>query len=386
MAVSSGNLFPEIEGAARPAHGTGVLPCQALDGLIAAGQIQAAEGIDADQIQPASLDLRLGAIAYRVRASFLPGGDQPVRRKIKSLGMHEIDLSAGAVLERGCVYIVPLKERLSLPAGLSASASPKSSTGRLDIFTRLTADYATVYDRVAEKYKGELFLEISPRSFSVLVREGERLNQIRFRRGQPPPADLDIEKLHARDSVVFGEDAAPGTPRIDKGLWISIDLKGVGDGGPVGYRAKRHSGLLDLGRIDHYDPLEFWEPIAPSAARDLILNPDDFYILVSKEKISVPPDFAAEMVAYDTSVGEFRIHYAGFFDPGFGYGGEASTGTRAVLEVRSHEVPFLLEDGQVVGRLVYERLTDLPERIYGRDIGSHYQTQELALAKQFKRG
>jgi dCTP deaminase len=385
MAVEGESLFPELEGVQRPAFGTGVLPCQALDGLIAAGQIAADGGIDADQIQPASLDLRLGAVAYRVRASFLPSGSS-VRRKIETLGMHEIDLSSGAVLERGGVYIVPLKERLSLPAGLSASASPKSSTGRLDIFTRLIANYATVFDRVEERYKGELFLEISPRTFSVMVREGVRLNQLRFRRGQPPAADAELVRLHERNPLVFGEDSAPGIARIRKGLWISIDLKGVGESGLVGYRAKKHSGLIDLEKLGHYDPLEFWEPLAPTPARDLILNPDDFYILVSKERISVPPDFAAEMVAYDTSVGEFRIHYAGFFDPGFGYGGEASTGTRAVLEVRSHDVPFLLEDAQTVGRLVFERLTDVPERIYGSDIGSHYQAQELALAKQFKRG
>ncbi len=386
MAIKGESLFPELEretGAAH--HTTGVLPSQALRNFIAAGHITADGGIEDDQIQPASLDLRLGAVAYRVRASFLPGRQAPVRQKIGALGMHEIDLTEGAVLERGCVYIVPLQERLSLPGGHSATASPKSSTGRLDIFTRLIADYADAFERVAEKYRGELFLEISPRTFSVLVREGVRLNQLRFRRGQPPPADAALARLHDRDPLVYVGGEAPGEARIGKGLWISIDLRGAGGSGLVGYRAKKHSALIDLEKVGHYDPLEFWEPIPPGADHNLILNPDDFYILVSKERISVPPDYAAEMVAYDTSVGEYRIHYAGFFDPGFGYGGEAAAGTRAVLEVRSHEVPFLLEDGQVVGRLVYERLLDPPDQVYGSGIGSHYQAQELALSKQFRR-
>ncbi len=378
-------LFPDTRTAAAPQRfTTGILPYQAYQEFIRAGRIQADEPFTEGQIQPASIDLRLGAVAWRVQASFLPG-KQPVARKIETLKMHELDLTNGAVLERGCCYIVPLLERLSLPAEIAGTANPKSTTGRLDIFTRLIPDYAEEFEEVKKGYKGQLYLEVSPRTFSVRVHKGLSLNQLRLRRGDPPPSDAALEALDQAEGLVFTGDKQEAAT-IRRGLWVSIDLEGV-DGDLIGYRAKHHTPLIDLAKIGHYDPAEYWEPIRRDASRTLILNPGEFYILVSKQKVRVPAGYAAEMVPYDPSVGEFRIHYAGFFDPGFGYGANGEIpGTRAVLEVRSHEVPFLVEDGQVVGRLIYERLTEPPSRLYCSGIGSNYQLQGLALSKQFKRG
>ena len=377
-------LFPDTRPAVSvPRFTTGILPYQTYQEFIRAGRIQADEPFADGQLQPASIDLRLGAVAWRVQASFLPG-KQPVERKIQSLKMHELDLTQGAVLERGCCYIVPLLERLNLPADIAGTANPKSTPGRLDIFTRLIPDYAEEFEEVKKGYKGNLYLEVSPRTFSVRVHKGLSLNQLRLRRGDPPPSDAALEALDQSEGLVFtGEKATAAT--INRGLWVSIDLEGV-DSDLIGYRARHHTALIDLAKIGHYDPAAYWEPIRRDASGTLILNPGEFYILVSKEKVRVPPGYAAEMVPYDPSVGEFRIHYAGFFDPGFGYGtGGEIPGTRAVLEVRSHEVPFLVEDGQVVGRLIYERLTDVPEKLYGSGLGSNYQRQGLALSKQFKR-
>jgi dCTP deaminase len=364
---------------------TGLLPSQDIRQLIAGGRIHAAHKIAEEQLQPASLDLRLGPVAYRVRASFLPGENCRVAGKIDGVLMHEIDLSRPTVLERGCVYIIPLMEELSLPAGISGQANPKSTTGRLDIFVRLIVDGADEFERVPPGYRGPLYAEVVPRTFSVVVTAGTKLNQIRFRRGTPPPSDKDLGRLHSRETLVYHADDRPADAKIDEGLWLSIDLEGRTGAEVVGYRARTHAPLIDLAKVGAYDPRDFWEEISPPRHRSLILNPDDFYILASRERVRVPPTYAAEMVAYDPSVGEFRIHYAGFFDPGFGYGNAEIKGTHAVLEVRSHEVPFLLEDGQVVGRLVYEPLLEVPDRLYGLHIGSSYQNQGLALSKQFRR-
>lgn len=360
----------------------GVLPYQSMKALVRDGQIVADEEIADAQIQPASMDLRLGDLAYRVRGSFLPGPNATVMDKISRFGMHEIDLADGAVLEKGCVYIVPLMESLRLERGLTGLANPKSSTGRLDIFTRLITDRASEFERVRAGYAGPLYLEISPRSFSVVVYRGTRLNQLRLRRGVSSFSDADIRRLHEEVGLI---DREPREGDFSNGLALTVDLTG-GRSGPVGYRAKHHTPLIDVEKINHYDPQEFWDPIHVRQGEGIFLNPDDFYILASKEAVRVPPDCAVEMVAYDTMVGEFRVHYAGFFDPGFGYLGEAAGTTRAVLEVRSHEVPFLLEDGQVVGRLVFDKLAELPEKLYGVDIGSSYQGQGLMLSKQFRRG
>lgn len=353
----------------------GVLPDSEIRKLIDTGAITADPAIIPEQIQPASLDLRLGTTAYRLRASFLAGKGRRVEDRLSDFQMHQMDLTDGAVLERGCVYLVPLIERVTLPAGLSAVANAKSSTGRLDLLTRLVADDGTEFDRLPENYDGPLYAEICPRSFSVLVRPGMRLNQLRLRDGQAVLSDAELRDLNAREPLVGGDAL------IDQGLGFSVDLRPE-TGDLVGYRARPHSGVIDLDRIGEYDAREFWDELHTSDGR-LILDPGAFYILVSRESVAIPADYAAEMAPYLAMVGEFRVHYAGFFDPGFGIG-EAGTGARGVLEVRCHEAPFVLEDGQVVGRLVYERMSTRPDRLYGTGIKSNYQGQGLKLAKQFR--
>ncbi len=344
----------------------GILPCQAIEGLIADGTLRLAEPAFEGQIQPASLDLRLGVTAFRVRASFLPGPDVAVDGKVKQLALHEIDLRDGAVLEVGCVYLVPLLESLTLPPALSAACNPKSSTGRLDVFTRVISDGCSAFDQIEAGYSGPLYAEICPQTFPVLVRTGSRLSQIRFRDVSSAiatqPIDGDVESI----------------------VSLSVDLAGDPDTGFIGYRAKRHTGLIDMDKPGALDVLDFWEPIHARGSTQLILDPDQFYILASKEAVTVPPTHAAEMVPFNPLVGEFRVHYAGFFDPGFGYSEAGGEGSKAVLEVRSHKVPFILEDGQIIGQLIYERLTETPDTIYGAGIGSHYQAQGLKLSKHFK--
>ncbi len=348
-----------------PASG-GILPCQAIERLISDGTLILAEPAIEGQIQPASLDLRLGLVAYRVRASFLPGPDAAVAGKLKQLALHEIDLSEGAVLEVGCVYLVPLLESLALPHGLSAACNPKSSTGRLDVFTRVITDGCSAFDKVEAGYSGLLYAEICPQTFPVLVRTGSRLSQIRFREVTSAvavtTADSDLEKV----------------------ISLSVDLAGDPDTGFIGYRAKRHTGLVDIDKPGALDVLDFWEPIHARGSTQLILDPDQFYILASKEAVTVPPTHAAEMVPFNPLVGEFRVHYAGFFDPGFGYSEAGGEGSKAVLEVRSHKVPFILEDGQIIGQLNDARRTETPDVVYGAGIGSHYQAQGLKLSKHFK--
>jgi dCTP deaminase len=355
----------------------GILPAKAIAKYIEQGLIRLSRPADPDQIQPASLDLRLGDWAYRVRASFLPGKRATVEERMKELSLHRIALTEGAVLETGCVYIVPLQESLKLPKGVSAAANPKSSTGRLDIFTRVITDYAQEFDKVPEAYDGPLYAEISPRTFPILARTGSRLSQIRFRAGAPLASDQLIRELHARERLI-----SSGEANIDNGLALSVDLSTLDGEGPVGFRAKRHAGLVDVDRKAGLNVSDFWEPIWQRGS--LVLDPDQFYILASKEAVRVPPAYAAEMVPFNPLVGEFRVHYAGFFDPGFGHSSGAGEGARAVLEVRSHEVPFILEDGQIIGRLVYEPLTEAPEQVYGQGIGSNYQRQGLKLSKHFK--
>jgi dCTP deaminase len=355
---------------------SGILPAHILRRYFDEGLLTTKRPLDADQIQPASLDLRLGETAYRVRASFLPGPNNTVRDRLDELSLHEISLKNGAVLETGCVYIIPLLESLNLPTGVSAAANPKSSTGRLDIFTRVIADHAQEFDKVPDGYKGQLYAEISPRTFTILARTGSRLSQIRFRQGCSEPSDDTIHQLHRESPLISG-----GTYNVDNGLALSVDLAGAESDQPVGFRAKRHSGLVDVDKKAALEVLDFWEPIWQRG--NLILEPDQFYILASKEAVRVPPGHAAEMVPFNPLVGEFRVHYAGFFDPGFGDVSGGGTGSKAVLEVRSHEVPFILEDSQIIGRLVYEPLTELPEQVYGQGIGSNYQKQGLKLSKHF---
>jgi dCTP deaminase len=367
-------------------HSTGILPCQELKALVQRKEIFALEPIVDDQFQPASLDLRLGPIAYRVRASFLPGAGS-VRAKLDELAMHEMDISHGAVLEKGCVYIIPLLEGVDLRHRTSALVNPKSSTGRLDIFTRLITDGGTAFDQVREQYSGMLYAEVSPRTFSVLVRKGSRLSQLRVRRGKPIASDGFMKRLQQEHGLVqLPENGSHGAPPLEivNGVPVRVDLQGRRSGGIIGYKARSHAGLVDIDRIGHYDVAEYWEAVHAPARGGLILDPAEFYILASQEAVRVPPGYAAEMIAYDTLVGEFRVHYAGFFDPGFGHTDAGGEGSRAVLEVRSYEVPFVLEHGQLVGRLAYERLTATPSILYGQGAKSSYQGQGIKLSKHFK--
>jgi dCTP deaminase len=373
----SDDMFGEEATDSYGRYSTGILPSHVLRQLVRRREIDATEDIEDSQIQPASVDLRLGRVAWRVRASFLPGPNATVEDKLASVFMHEIDLSSGAVLETGCVYIVPLQEAVNFSPRVSGMANPKSSTGRIDVFTRLITDQARVFDRIEPGYSGRLYAEISPRTFPVLVRKGSKLNQLRVRRGTPQFTDTHLRRLHAEAPLVSG------VADIDNGLAFSIDLKGIG-GQRIGWRAKRHTGVIDIDKRDALNPHEFWDSIDANPGANLILDPDEFYILVSQETLAIPPDHAAEMVPIDPLVGEFRVHYAGFFDPGFGFEKGQPPQARGVLEVRSREVPFILEHGQVIGRLVFERLTDPPPEIYGQGIGSHYQKQALRLSKHFK--
>ncbi len=351
---------------------TGVIPSQHLRAFWADGTVAAATAPVPGQVQPASLDLRLGHVAHRVRASFLTGHGRSVADRLAEFEMHRMDLSPGAVLEKGCVYVVPLQEQLALPRDVSAVANAKSSTGRLDLLTRTITDSGVEFDRIPAGYTGPLYAEICPRSFSVLVRPGMRLNQIRFRNGQAVLSDPELAALHGQTPLVDGPAV------ISEGLGFSVDLRPA-TGTLVGYRAKPHAGVIDLDRIGHYAPADYWEEVHSDQGR-IILDPGAFYILVSREAVSIPPAYAAEMDPYLAMVGEFRVHYAGFFDPGFGHGLPA----RGVLEVRCHEAPFVLEHGQIVGRLVYERMSEVPDTLYGLDIASNYAGQGLKLSKHFK--
>ena len=383
MAANEDTLFGDSESPEAAEsfgrYSTGILPSHVLKRLIRARrEVVAAEDIADSQIQPASLDLRLGAMAWRVRASFLPGANATVREKLASVALHEIDLTNGAVLETGCVYVVPLLESVELSFRVSGIANPKSSTGRLDVFTRLITDHGQAFDRIEPGYRGPLYAEISPRTFPILARKGSRLNQLRVRSGSPQFTDTQLKRLHAESPLV------DGTADIDNGLALSVDLKGDLASRQVGWRAKRHTGIIDIDVRAALDPLDYWEPIYASRSETIVLDPDEFYILASREAVAIPPDYAAEMVPFNPLMGEFRVHYAGFFDPGFGHEAGRGRGARAVLEVRSREVPFILEHGQTIGRLVFERLTDPPPEVYGQGIGSNYQRQGLKLSKHFR--
>jgi dCTP deaminase len=385
MAATGDSLFPHLTTEQVAPRTTGILPAQTIRELIAGARIEATEGISEEQIQPASIDLRLGEAAFRVRASFLPGQDCTVQDKVSALLITKVDLSGGAVFEPGCVYIVPLMEELRLPKNVEAKANPRSTTGRLDIFIRLITDYGTEFERVRAGYCGRLFAEIVSRTFTIHARTGMKLNQLRFIRGNPPSHDGPLAQLDEREKLVYEDEEGPIRAKIDKGLRVSVRLNAEREADVVAFRAKKHAPVIDLGVKDFYDPREYWDTVYSVPGRGIVLDPGDFYLLASKEKIRVPPDYAAEMVPYDPSIGEFRVHYAGFFDPGFGYGLSDVLGTLAVLEVRAHEVPILIEHGQIVGRLIYSPMIARPDKIYGVQIGSSYQMQGLALSKQFKR-
>jgi dCTP deaminase len=383
---------------------TGILPSQEIRELIANGKIRCATDIPDAQIQPASMDLRLGTVAYRVQASFLPGRSAALRDKIEELKIAEYDLSRPTLLETNAVYVVPLLESLALPRDIGGKANPKSTTGRLDIFTRLITDGGLEFEQVLKGYAGDLYVEIVPRTFPIIVTAGTKLNQLRFIRGNPLSTDGILEQLAEKERLVYyenGEGPAEAVIErglknlvpseggdqqaiIDRGLRTTTDLEGKDDS-VVAYKAKRHCRPIDLSKVRAYDPEDFWVPIQNPKSKRVVLDPGDFYLMASKERFSVPPSFAAEMEPFDQSIGDFSVHYAGFFDPGFGYGASGEIkGTKAVLEVRAHEVPLLLEDKQIIGRLIYHRMANAPEKLYGQAIGSSYQQQGLALSKQFK--
>jgi len=366
----------------RPAP-SGIWPAQRLRQGLAEGEILAEDAIAEGQIQPASLDLRLGSTAYRLPASFLPGRKRTVYDKLELLAEETISLDDGAILRKGYVYLIRLQESLGLRKRLSAVANPKSSTGRLDVFCRVITDYGTAFDEIGEGYKGPLWLEVAPRSCNVAVRTGSRLAQLRIKQGSPPSSDSFARRLNETAQVVSAED----TPADVRGgaIALSVDMRGDESGGIVGYRARATEEPVEIDAVGAYDIADFWEAISRPGESGLRLVPDTFHILATKELVAVPPDHAGDMIAYDTLVGEFRVHYAGFFDPGFGYAGDERIGCKIVLELRSHEVPFMMEHGQIVGRVGVERLTEPTETPYGNAIGSSYHAQALTLGKQFKR-
>ena len=373
-------LFPD-----RQPTGEGILPSQEILDLIETGRICASVEVTDDQVQPSSLDLRLSPEAYRIRASFLPGKSTTLLNQARANAMlvEKIDISGGALFEPNQIYIIPLLERLELPPDVYGIANPKSSTGRLDIFTRLLTEFGDEFERVPRGYDGPLYLEVVSQTFPIIVRAGMRLNQLRFGRGRRAPVGEDRLRQLGQKDFLTAPDEENGQAQINRGLRLTVDLDGDASG-IIGYRAKKTAQPVDLERIQYYEIDDFWTPMV--RGEQCILVPGEFYILASKERVRIPPDLAAEMLPYDLSTQEFRVHYAGFFDPGFGYGeaGEIP-GTRAVLEVRANEMPILLEDGQFVGRLNYYYMSAKPDKVYGGSIGSNYQQQGLTLAKQFKR-
>ena len=376
----------------------GILPYQDIKQLIVSRGITASPAIEERQIQPASLDLRLGRKAYRLISSFLPELSTISSRLNvldfyqSDLVMYEMDLTDGAILEKGHVYLVPLLETLKLPKTLRARANPKSTTGRLDVFTRIVTDLNAGFDEIRAGYQGPLFLEVVPRSFAIKVRTGQSLNQIRFVRGEATVSDTALQTLHSKSPLLYHNNATRKPLgrrefRAERGLFLRIDLKGEDrtDSNIIGYRAKKNSHVIDLAKVGHYAAADFWEPLHRHRHDSLLLEPEEFYILASKERIRVPAGYAAEMVAYEAACGELRTHYAGFFDPGFGYGAEGEIkGTQVVLEVRPHDVPFLIHDGQTFFKVVYDRMLDVPSQLYGTTLGSSYQRQALTLSKHFK--
>jgi dCTP deaminase len=378
--LTSEPLFPE-----RKPTGEGILPSQEIVHLVQTGKICSSLDITDDQVQPSSLDLRLSHEAYRIRASFLPGKSTTLLNKARSNGMlmETIDISDGALLEPNVIYIIPLMESLALPPDIYGIANPKSSTGRLDIFTRLLTEFGDEFERVRRGYSGGLYIEVVSQTFPILVRAGMKLNQLRFGRGRRAVVGEERLRQLGQSNFLIHSDEDTSQATVDRGLRLTVDLEGNGSG-VVGYQAKKTKQPIDLGLINHYEVDDFWTPMYKG--KECILVPGEFYILASKQRVRIPPDLASEMLPYDLSTQEFRVHYAGFFDPGFGYGenGEIS-GTRAVLEVRANEMPILLEDDQFVGRLNYYYMSAKPDKVYGGSIGSNYQQQGLALSKQFKR-
>jgi dCTP deaminase len=380
----------EAREAADRVPGAGVLPDHELRAAVTAGWVTAPVPPADEQFQPASLDLRLGPVAYQLRASFLPFRE-PVQDRLDGDGDLVIDrlsLTEGVTLQRGSVYLVPLLESLALPPAVRGRSNPKSTTGRLDIFTRVITDRTPRFDEIARGYHGRLYLEISPQSFPVRVHAGASLNQLRLLVGDGTMSDDRLREIYATEPLLYTDDDRPvplAQAAFNDGLCMGVDLSGSATDGIIGYRAHANPPAVDLARVGHYDPAEFWEPIKRPSRDAYILEANRFYILVSKERIRVPPEFAAEMVVYDAGAGEIRTHYAGFFDPGFGFGDGSVLGTKVVMEVRAREVPFLVYDGQTSFKVWFERVRSRPGRVYGVGLHSSYQHQTLSLSKHFKR-
>jgi dCTP deaminase len=371
-----------------PEDTTGVLPCQHLEAAIAAGVVDAGRfTIPAENVQPASLDLRLGEVAYRIRCSFLPGR-QSVERRLKDYVIDELDLRKdGVVLETKRPYLIPLKERLTLPAGVRGKANPKSSTGRIDVFTRVITDHSFRFDEIADAYEGPMFLEVVPLSFPVRVREDLTLNQLRLSVGRAELDDAAVRAFHRTRPLLYagGKPVSASRLALADGLFLGLDLRGD-EHGHVGYRARDNAPLLDVTKTMPVEPEPYWESVKHEDGDRVVLTPQRFYLLMSNESVSIPPTLASEMTAYDPTSGELRTHYAGFFDPGFGYDERGQFfGSRAALEVRAHDVPFMIEHGQRVCKLTFEHMLDVPARLYGRGIGSSYQQQDETLSKHFTR-
>ena len=370
---------------------SGYLTNQSIELACHEGIIHSRVTLLASQFQPVSLDLRLGGHAHRIQSSFLPENDT-VESKLGELKLYEVDLRDGGILEKGAIYLIPLLEELDFPKNFQGRTNPKSSTGRLDMFTRVIVDHGHRFDEVPNGYKGKMYLEVIPRSFPVRVREGLRLNQLRIFQGDPHLSDIQLKNHYKKTPILFGDDGRPidvNEVKIDNGLFISLDLAGAGRDSIVAYKAKTNSSVIDLSLNRHYHPMDFWEPITLTQIRNkrLILEPESFYIMMSKEKICIWPHLLAEMVAYEPNSGELRTHYAGFFDPGFGWHGGKTLkiqGTRAVMEVRPHDVPFMVEHGQTFCRLKFESVIEKPTKVYGKKLKSNYYSQGLALSKYFK--
>jgi dCTP deaminase len=374
---------------------SGVLPSQMIVDAIKDGWIASADtDIPEESIQPASLDLRLGTTAYRLRCSFLPD-NEPVDEALRRYQMGRIDLSSeeGAILERNRPYLIPLMESLDLPGEVRARANPKSSTGRLDIFTRVIADNSFMFDEIPPGYTGRLYLEVVPRTFTIRVKPGLALSQLRLMVGPTSLNDTQIRELHHKTPLLFREGQArdPNAVAISNGLFLGIDLGRETGNVQVGYSAKENSDLIDLSRTGFYSAQSFWEKVYSEPSKQgarIVLQPEKFYLLLSQDSVRIPPEYAAEMTAYDPTSGELRTHYAGFFDPGFGYDPHVATclGSRAALEVRAHDVPFAVEHGQNICKLSFDRMIEAPDRLYGPTLDSNYQGQEIALSKHFRRG
>lgn len=367
----------------------GVLSYQIIKRYVTENKIYSKKKIEDWQIQPNTLDLRLGNIGYRVRTSFL-SVDSAVSKKIGDYVMYEINLAQGAILEKGCVYVIPLMESLNLPNDIYGKTNPKSSVGRLDVFTRVISDANYRYNAISEGYQGKLYVEISPISFTIKVKEGDSINQLRLLKGNNVRlSDSELKAWYRKMPLLYNEKgkAIPLSKTIfSDGLHMRIDLKYSKKKRVIGFKSKKNSTVIEISKRNYYPIDHFWERLYSDNKSSLILQPEEFYIFASKERVVIPPGLCGEVIPYDPENGEMRVHYAGFFDSGFGHvrSQQGYVGAKAVLEIRPHDVPFLIEDGQIIFRMVFDKNNVRPDHLYGHGIKSSYQCQDLKLSKHFK--